>query len=145
MSDKHECGCGHDHEHEHEHDNCGCGCGHDHDEHTMKLVLDDGSELECSVIDVFDLDDDRAYIALLPLGEDEVLLYRYVEKEDGGFELLNIESDEEFSEVEDAFFEMFEEGTFDDEYEYVDEDGEFGEEEEYEYVDEDDEFEEEGE
>lgn len=144
MSDKHEheCGCGnnHDHHDHHDHDDCDCGCGHD--EQTMKLVLDDGSELKCSVIDVFDIDEDRAYIALLPIGEEEVLLYKYVEHDDGGFELLNIESDEEFAEVETAFFEMFEEGTFDEEFEL--EDGEFDE-EEYEYEDEEDEFEEEGE
>lgn len=148
MSDTHK----HNHSNEccnehHSHDE-GCGCGHNHDEHTMKLQLEDGSMLECSVIDVFDLDEDRAYIALLPLGEDEVLLYRYVEKEDGSFELLNIETDEEFSEVEDAFFELFEEGTFDEEYEYADdedfdEDGEFDDDEEYEYEDEDDEEEDE--
>lgn len=97
--------------HEHDHD-CDCGC--DHEDQTMTLVLDDGSELKCTVIDIFDLDEDRAYIALLPIGEEEVLLYKYVENEDESFELLNIESDEEFEEVENAFFELYDEGAFDD-------------------------------
>ncbi len=97
MSDNHKCECSHDH------DCCEC------EEHTMKLVLDDGSELECSVIDIFELAPDRVYIALLPLDEDEVLIYKYLENEDGSFELLNIESDEEFEEVEEAFLEIIDE------------------------------------
>lgn len=121
MSDNHhydhkheDCNCEHNHEH---HEDCCC-----ENEHTMKLLLDDGSEIECNVIDVFDLDDDRAYIALLPLDDEEVLIYRYVEHEDGSFELLNIETDEEFSEVESAFFEMLDDGEFDDDFDDDDDD-----------------------
>ena len=48
------CGCGHDHEHEHGED---CGCG----EHaTMMLQLDDGSELKCTVLGIFDVEE-RVY------------------------------------------------------------------------------------
>lgn len=103
---EHKC-CGSDHNHDHDHD-------HDHDEQYMNLVLEDGSELKCAVLDIFDLEDDRSYIALLPVGDDEVLIYKYIENEDGSFELLNIESDEEFDEVEDAFFELFDDEVFED-------------------------------
>ena len=81
----------------------------------MTIVTDEDEELKCSVLGIFDVDDNE-YIALLPVGEDEVLLYRYEEKDDeGDFELLNIETDEEFAKVEDAFFDLFEEDAFEDE------------------------------
>ena len=103
----HECGCGHDHDHE-------CGCGHDHEMQTMKLVLENDEQLECSVLGVFEVGD-KDYIALLPMGDDEVLLYQYIENEDGeGFELANIETDEEFEAVEDAFFDIFDSEAFED-------------------------------
>ena len=52
----------------------------------------------------------KNYIALLPLeGEaasnDEVYLYRYTEKDNGEPVLENIESDEEYETVADAFDE----------------------------------------
>lgn len=101
----------------HNDDCCECGCDndcdHNHDSQTMTLVLDDNTELKCTVIDIFDVGD-KSYIALLPIGDDEVLLYQYVETEDDGFDLLNIETDEEFKEVEEAFFELFEEDTFEE-------------------------------
>ena len=64
------CGCGHDHEHEHGED---CGCG----EHaTMMLQLDDGSELKCTVLGIFDVEEieGKEYIALLREDNDEVLM-----------------------------------------------------------------------
>lgn len=108
---------------------CGCECGHEHDcdcEHSiMTIVTEDNEELKCNVIDIFEAAG-REYIALLPEGDDEVLLYRYIENDsDSGFELLNIETDEEFQAVETAFFDLFEDGTFEyeeDEDEYEEED-----------------------
>lgn len=52
------------------------------EEMTVTLTLDDGTELECVVLTIFEAGD-REYIALLPLdgreAEDgEVYLYRYV-------------------------------------------------------------------
>ena len=106
---KNECGCGHDHDHD------DCCCGHDHEEQMMTLTLEDGAEMKCSVLGVFEVED-KEYIALLPVGDDEVLLYQYLETEgEEGFELLNIESDEEFEAVEEAFFEIFDAEDFDDE------------------------------
>lgn len=103
----------HNEEHNHEHD-CDCGCDHNH-EATMTIVTEDGEELKCTVLGIFDVDD-KEYIAILPIGEEEVLLYRYVENSENeeDFELLNIETDEEFAEVEKAFFDIFGEENFED-------------------------------
>lgn len=101
-----ECNCGHDHD-------CDCGC---EDTQTMILTLDDDSELKCSVLDIFTVDE-KDYIALLPQGEDEVIIYSYNEDEDGqGVQLGLIESDEEFEKVEDAFFAGFDDDLFDDDF-----------------------------
>jgi uncharacterized protein YrzB (UPF0473 family) len=107
----------------HVHDEeCGCGCGHDHDhEHEpqiMTLVLEDDSEMRCQVIGVFDALD-RQYIALLPEGDEEALIYRYNESDnEEGFELENIDSDEEFEDVEDVLFQLLDEEEWDDDEEY---------------------------
>jgi uncharacterized protein YrzB (UPF0473 family) len=76
---------------------------------TMELELDDGTRLTCVVLGIFDLDEypGKEYIALLPENEEEVLLYQYNEGEDGeSFILDNIETDEEFAAVEEAFLEF---------------------------------------
>lgn len=108
---------------EHNHDcecGCGCGCGHDHEHEEMSvtLTLDDGSELECAVLAIFPVEDQQ-YIALLPLDDEEgeegeVFLYRFNETEDGDPELLNIEDDEEYEKVADAFDELLDEEEFDE-------------------------------
>lgn len=114
-NDKHNCGCG---------DNCGCGHDHEHEHEEefeiMTLTLDDGQEIECAVIGVFPVEESE-YIALIPIddldSEDgEVFLYRYEEYEDGGIELLTIESDEEYDNVAKAFDQLMDE-EFDDEEE----------------------------
>lgn len=83
---------------------------------TVTLTLDNDEELECAVISIFDAND-RRYIALLPLegqaaDDGEVYLYRYNETEDGQPELENIETDEEFEIVSDAFDEMLDEAEY---------------------------------
>jgi uncharacterized protein YrzB (UPF0473 family) len=65
----------------------------------------------------------------LPEGEDEdILLYRYNEVEnEQGFELENIETDDEFDAVEEVFVEFLgedEEWEDEDEYEFEDEEDE---------------------
>ena len=62
---------------------------------------------------------DREYIALLPLdgreAEDgEVYLYRYVEDVNGTPDLENIESDEEYEIVADAFDELLDAEEYDE-------------------------------
>lgn len=87
-------------------------------ETTVTLTLDNDEELECAVISIFDANDKR-YIALLPLeGKDaedgEVYLYRYNETEDGQPDLENIETDEEFEIVSDAFDEMLDDAEYEE-------------------------------
>jgi uncharacterized protein YrzB (UPF0473 family) len=89
----HECGCG---------DGCGCG---DDDYEKMSIELDDGSNIECFVLGVFGVEE-KEYIALVPEGEENVLLYEY--SEDGEeIELLNIEDDSEFEMVSEVFETLF--------------------------------------
>ena len=80
------------------------------EEMTVTLTLDDGTELECVVLTIFEAAD-KEYIALLPLdgneAEDgEVYLYRYTEDANGNPDIQNIESDEEYEIVADAFDEL---------------------------------------
>ena len=88
------------------------------EEMTVTLTLDDGTELECVVLTNFEAGD-REYIALLPLdgreAEDgEVYLYRYVEDVNGTPDLENIESDEEYEIVADAFDELLDAEEYDE-------------------------------
>lgn len=76
---------------------------------TVTLSLDDGTECECAIVRIFPAGDND-YIALLPLegpaaDNDEVFLYRYSETADGEPVLENIETDEEYETVADAFDE----------------------------------------
>lgn len=87
------------------------------DEATVTMVLDDGTELECSVIAIFPVDD-KDYIALLPnriidgFEEGEVLLYRYEELEEDEIDLTPIDNDDEYEAVADAFEELLDEEEF---------------------------------
>ena len=88
------------------------------EEMTVTLTLDDGSELECVVLTIFEAGD-KEYIALHPLdgqeAEDgEVYLYRYSEDENGTPDLENIVSDEEYEIVADAFDELLDTEEFDE-------------------------------
>ena len=92
--------------------------GEEAEETTVTLTLDDDTTLECIVINIFQAGD-KEYIALLPMegeaAEDgEVYLYRYSEDEDGQPNLENIEDDEEFEIVSDAFDEMLDSAEFDE-------------------------------
>ena len=114
--------------HEHDHN---CEGGHDHDHELMiTLTLDDDTEIDCLVMSIFPVDGNN-YIALLPtesLDDDasEIYLYQYVEHDNDEIELLNIESDDEFEKISEAFeeltdddddyfdFNIFEDDDFDD-------------------------------
>lgn len=74
---------------------------------TVTLSLEDGREVECSILRIFPAGGAR-YIALLPLkdnDDEEVYLYRYDEDESGEPSLGYIDSDEEYELVSDAFEE----------------------------------------
>lgn len=85
---------------------CGsaCGCDDNIEFEKIKLVLEDGREVTASVLEMLRLED-KEYMALLPDGEDNVLLYEFREHEDA-IELVNIESDEEFEAVSQVFFDL---------------------------------------
>ena len=88
------------------------------EEMTVTLTLDDGTELECVVLTIFEAGE-KEYIALLPLdgreAEDgEVYLYRYVEDINGNPDLENIDSDEEYEIVADAFDELLDAAEYDE-------------------------------
>ncbi|MDO5388090.1 MAG: DUF1292 domain-containing protein [Clostridia bacterium] len=129
------CGCGHDHEHKHSDD---CGCGHDHEhgddcgcghEHQyMTLQLEDDTEVRCIVIGTFEIEEypDKEYIALVSEDGEESFIYEYTEADnEDGFELSNIESDDEFEVVINAIDEILnseEEWDEDDDYEFEEDD-----------------------
>ncbi len=88
------------------------------EEMTVTLTLEDDTELECIVLTIFQAGD-KDYIALLPMeGQDaeegEVFLYRYSETEDGTPNLENIEDDDEYELVADAFDELLDEEEYDE-------------------------------
>lgn len=90
----------------------------DLDEMYVTLSFDDGVEEECEVITIFDVKD-KEYIALIPVknadNEDgDMYFYRYTEDEEGNPELLNIEDDDEFDAVVDAFDELLDEAEFEE-------------------------------
>lgn len=88
------------------------------DEMYVTLTLDDDTEVECVVVTIFEAGG-RDYIALLPTegdeaDEGEVYLYRYAEDGDGNPELTNVESDEEYEIVADAFDEWLDSQEYDE-------------------------------
>lgn len=96
------------------------------EEMTVTLTLDDGSTVECIVLTIFEANNGNDYIALLPIEgpeaeSGEVFLYRYSEDAEGNPDLANIEDDEEFEIVSDAFDEFLDEQEFDELVEEEDE------------------------
>ena len=102
-------------------DNNNCNCEWEctcEEQATVTLTLDNDQELECAIIGIFPAAD-KEYIALLPLEgpeaeEGEVFLYRYVETDNGEPTLENIESDEEYEIVADAFDELLDSAEYDE-------------------------------
>lgn len=87
-------------------------------EMTVTLTLDDETELECVVLSIFEAGG-REYIALLPvegaeMEEGEVYLYRYDEDEDHNPSLDNIEDDEEYEIVAEAFDALLDDEEYDE-------------------------------
>ena len=87
-------------------------------EMTVSLTLDDDTEVECVVLTIFNAGE-HEYIALLPMEgadseEGEVYLYRYSETEDGTPNLDNIEDDDEYEIVAEAFDELLDAQEYDE-------------------------------
>ena len=65
-------------------------------EAVITLEFDDGVELECEIMGVFEYAE-KEYIALIPLDDsDDVYIYGYKEVGEDEFELVDIEDDAEF-------------------------------------------------
>ena len=95
-------------------------------EMSITLELEDDTELECAVLAIFPMGDQQ-YIALTPsAGEDEdlelseeseVFFYRFNEYENQEIELENIEDEDEYDRVTDAFDELLDEQEFEEAFE----------------------------
>lgn len=86
----------------------------DPEEMFVTLDLDDGSQLECQIVSIFETDEQN-YIALAPVDNDEeIIFYRYFEDEEGNPSLENIEDDDEFEAVSDRFDELLDEEDFEE-------------------------------
>ena len=95
------------------------------DDMIVTLELDDGTEIECAILTIFEVKD-TDYIALIPLDENgegneegEVLIYRYAEDEEGNPALSNIEDDDEYEIVAERFDELLDEEEFGDDEEEI--------------------------
>lgn len=78
----------------------------------VTLDLDDGTSLDCEILTIFDIEE-QSYIVLLPVDEngtpydyENVVIYRYFEREDGEPYLDNIEDDDEYKRVAKKFQEL---------------------------------------
>lgn len=94
----------------------------DDEEMTVTLDLEDGSSVTCAIVTILTVDN-QDYIVLLPLEEDGenhdgmVWFYRYKEDENNPNaepELTNIEDDDEYDAVADAFDEYLDGVEFDE-------------------------------
>ncbi len=62
----------------------------------ITLEFDDDTEVECEIMGVFEMNG-KEYIALLPDdGTDDVYIYGYKEVGEDEFEIVDIDSDDEF-------------------------------------------------
>ena len=78
---------------------------------TVTLMLDDNTECECAIIRIFPAE---------AADNDEVYLYRYKGEGDNEPVLENIESDEEYELVSEAFDEELDAMEYEDLYEEED-------------------------
>ncbi len=92
----------------------------DEEDILVTLEMDDGTTAECSILTIFDVND-QDYIALLPLDEKgepneegTIYLYRYQEDDEGNPSLENIADDDEYEAVEERFDELLDEAEFED-------------------------------
>lgn len=94
------------------------------DDALITLNLDDGSQMICEVMAFF-FAGDYEYVALAPHDDPDgdALVYRYAEDEEGNPLLSNIETDEEYELVAEAYDELQDELA----YEELIEDGELEE------------------
>ena len=74
----------------------------------ITLEFDDGVEVECEIMGVFEYDG-KEYIALIPDDDtDDVYIYGYKEGGEDEFELVDIDDDAEFEKVVAEFDKIME-------------------------------------
>ena len=79
------------------------------DEDFLTLEFDDGTEVECEILGVFECEG-KEYIALIPDdGTDDAYIYGYLEVGDDEFDLIDIEDDDEFERVVEEFDKIIDE------------------------------------
>lgn len=71
----------------------------------ITLLDDEGNEVECEVIDLFEFDE-QEYVVLLPVDEEDPYILRVDKEEDGSEVFAVIEDDEEFEKVAEAYDEL---------------------------------------
>ena len=77
----------------------------------ITLEFDDGTEVECSIMGVFEALG-KEYIALVPDDESgDVYIYGYKEVNEKEFELMDNDDDEEFKKVTAEFDKIVEENV----------------------------------
>ena len=75
----------------------------------ITLEFDEGEEVECEIMGVFDFNG-KEYIALIPdNGTDDVYIYGYKEIGEEEFEIVDIEDDAEFEAVAAEFDKIMDE------------------------------------
>ena len=73
------------------------------EEDIITLEFDDGEDIECEIMGIFDYDGND-YIALIPLDDsDDVYIYGYREVGEDAFEIVDILDDELFEKVVGEF------------------------------------------
>ena len=75
----------------------------------ITLEFDEGEEVECEIMGVFDFNG-KEYIALIPDdGTDDVYIYGYKEVGEDEFEIVDIDDDAEFEAVAAKFDKIMDE------------------------------------
>lgn len=75
----------------------------------ITLEFDEGEEVECEIMGVFDFNS-KEYIALIPDdGTDDVYIYGYKEVGEDEFEIVDIDDDAEFEAVAAEFDKIMDE------------------------------------
>ncbi|CAM2824033.1 DUF1292 domain-containing protein [Paenibacillus sediminis] len=89
----------HHHDHDHDHD-------HDHEEFVLTLTDEDGNDVEMVLVETFDIGE-QVYALLLDRNNPEAdgVILR-MEEENEEMVLYNIEDEEEWARVEEAYNEL---------------------------------------
>lgn len=75
---------------------------------TIVLILEDGGEIECGILGVFEVEGyDSDYIALVSEDDNEIMIYKYEEINEEEANLDVIEDDAEYEKAKETFESLF--------------------------------------